>query len=213
MKQLLGLVVCLGLLGFWFSTYASCGEQNDLDPTSLSVGETSLSYSESEGQRFISAFGTVTNTSAFYAEGLVVEAKYFDAENRLTDVIVEPLYGVVVPPSGSVSFRVRDAADKTKEYYVSTSVRVVTAEQRARRQSQAKRQSSVWVDLFISWMPMLLLIGVWVFFMRRQTRKGSPQARTVELIEQQNAILGRQVEVLERLAMASEKSGTEQGNS
>jgi len=35
-------------------------------------------------------------------------------------------------------------------------------------------QSSWWMQVFISWFPMLLLIGVWFFFMRQMQSGGSP---------------------------------------
>ena len=47
---------------------------------------------------------------------------------------------------------------------------------------------------------MLLLIGVWIYFMQRMKRKDSPQERTLTLIEQQNTLLAAQVKVLERIA-------------
>ncbi|VAW73534.1 Cell division protein FtsH [hydrothermal vent metagenome] len=33
--------------------------------------------------------------------------------------------------------------------------------------AQAPEQESLWMQIFISWFPMLLLIGVWIFFMRQ----------------------------------------------
>jgi flagellar biogenesis protein FliO len=55
---------------------------------------------------------------------------------------------------------------------------------------------------------MLLLIGVWIYFMKKMSRKDSPQKRTIELIQEQNLTLARQLEVLERLAVAAEKAAS-----
>jgi hypothetical protein len=52
---------------------------------------------------------------------------------------------------------------------------------------------------------MLLLIGVWIFFMRKINRKDSPQAQSLRLIEQQNALFDAQNKLLERLAVAAEQ--------
>ncbi|WP_339137660.1 MAG: ATP-dependent zinc metalloprotease FtsH [Candidatus Electrothrix sp. GW3-4] len=38
---------------------------------------------------------------------------------------------------------------------------------------KAPDQESLWVSIFISWFPMLLLIGVWVFFMRQMQMGGN----------------------------------------
>lgn len=56
------------------------------------------------------------------------------------------------------------------------------------------------IGILINWLPMLLLIGVWIYFMRRM--RGGPltkyQADCMDLTR-------RQVESLERIAAALEK--------
>ncbi|MBI4987676.1 MAG: hypothetical protein HZC23_02550 [Rhodocyclales bacterium] len=189
-----------------FSLYAACGQRVQFDPEKVTVIDTSLTYSQSDRPSLVTTIGTIRNMSASLVEDIVVEVKYFNAEKKLIDVVTQPLFGVVVPASQEVSFRVRDAADKPRTAYASSTVRVVSAEQRVVQQPQAKQASFSWSDLLVSWGPMLLLIGVWIFFMRKLNKKGSPQVRTVELIEQQNATHARQLEVLERLAVAAEKA-------
>lgn len=64
-----------------------------------------------------------------------------------------------------------------------------------------------WVSLAVSWLPFLLLIGVWLWLSRRS----GMQARTasgvtmIELYEQQVAESRRMNAILERIAAASEK--------
>jgi len=58
------------------------------------------------------------------------------------------------------------------------------------------------VDIFINWFPMILLIGVWFYYLSRM-RKGpysNYQKTTLELAR-------RQAESLERIAAALEKKG------
>jgi ATP-dependent Zn protease len=177
------------------------------DPSSvLKISDTTLSYSKDDGHNIVTTIGMLKNLSDSRAEELVVEVKYFDQAKKLIDTITQPLYGIVLPPSQEVTFRVRDSADKSKDSYVSSEVRVISAEHRIAHKS--KDFKSLFLDFFISWGPMLLLIGVWIFFIRKMNRKDSPQKRSVELIEQQNATLARQLEVLERLAIAIEKAST-----
>jgi len=49
------------------------------------------------------------------------------------------------------------------------------------------------VDMLVSWAPMILLIGVWVFIMRKYAGKNSPQRLSL-------ALMDRQVAALERIA-------------
>lgn len=205
MKTLFGIVV-LFLLSFAVPLYASCGEIHEFAADKLVSVETSFSHSQNETANFITTIGTLKNTSDFIAEDIIVEVKYFDAQKKLIDVVTQPLYGIVVPPLQEVAIRVRDEADKPKEAYFSNTLRVVSAQQGGVRQPQQKKTASIWIGLLSSWGPMLLLIVVWVFFIRKAYRKGSPQLRLVELMEQQNAVFIRQLEILERLAVAAEKS-------
>ena len=63
---------------------------------------------------------------------------------------------------------------------------------------------SVLFDYLVSWGPMLLLIGVFVFFIKRVSGKGSLQNRTLALLESQSIHLETQLRLLERLAVAAE---------
>ena len=181
------------------SVSAACEQHAPFIPETVSIKDISLDYNQNGSSPFVTTIGTIKNSSDSLIEDIVIEVKYFNADKKLIDVVSQPVYGLVVPASQEVSFRVRDIADKPKNAYASSSVRVVSAEQRKIQQPKPKQSSFPWTDILISWGPMLLLIAVWIFFMRRMNKKGSPQARTVELIEKQNA-------VLERIASAAEKA-------
>jgi ATP-dependent Zn protease len=45
--------------------------------------------------------------------------------------------------------------------------------------AQAADQESMLMQIFISWFPMLLLIGVWVFFMRQMQGGASPYQKII----------------------------------
>jgi len=201
----------LGIVMFAFAcTATACAEQHELAGASdvLKVSDTVFNYSQEEGRNVITTIGTIQNTSTARAEELVMEVRYFDKNKGLVDSVTQPLFGVVVPPGQQVSFRVRDSADKPRAAYSSSVARVVSAEQQAPSQSRGKSNSSFLTDILISWGPMLLLIGVWIYFMKRVNRKDSPQQKTIDLIQEQNSTLARQLEVLERLAIAAEKAAT-----
>ena len=169
----------------------------------LSVVSPTFEVSNDEGQRTVTTLGTLKNASSDCLESVVIEIKYFDAKNALIDTVTQPIYGVVVPPKQEVAFRVRDSAARPKDAYSSQTLRVVSADSRGSR--NAKPQSnSPFVEFLVSWGPMLLLVGVWIFFMQRMKRKDSPQGRTLALFEQQNAILVAQNNLLARIAAATE---------
>ena len=58
--------------------------------------------------------------------------------------------------------------------------------------------------LLISSFPILLLIAVWIYFIRRYSGKSSPQNRSLDLIDQQNEMIQKQGEAIERIANALE---------
>lgn len=205
------LPLLLFLLSTSLQSFASpCvrAEDEGASPTSLSVVASSLDVASEEGRRMVTTLGTLKNSSLTCFDSVVVEIKYFDAKNNHIDTVTQPLYGIVAPPSQSVEFRIRDAAAKGKEEYSTQSLRVVSAEPRVARgprpTSSSPSSSNTFLELLISWGPMLLLIGVWIFFMQRMKRKDSPQVRNMLLFEQQNATLEAQNRLLERIATAAE---------
>ncbi len=61
------------------------------------------------------------------------------------------------------------------------------------------------VSILISWAPMLLLIGVWIFFMRKQGQEGFSMPGDRERLEE----LRRQTRLLERIADSLERRRNE----
>jgi len=64
-----------------------------------------------------------------------------------------------------------------------------------------------WVELAVSWLPFLALIGVWFWFARRSgmQARGSSGVTMIELYEQQVAETRRMNNFLERIALSLEK--------
>jgi ATP-dependent Zn protease len=62
-------------------------------------------------------------------------------------------------------------------------------------------QNTDWVSVLINWFPMLLLIGVWVWFLSRMRSGAYPKFQRDYLAE-----MKRQTEVFERIAAALDKS-------
>ena len=66
-----------------------------------------------------------------------------------------------------------------------------------------------WASLLVSWLPFLILIGVWFYLSRSvgMRARGKSGATMIELYEQQLAETRRMSASLERIAAALEKRG------
>jgi len=64
-----------------------------------------------------------------------------------------------------------------------------------------------WVELAVSWLPFLLLIGLWFWFSRRQGMQARSKSGVslIELYEQQVAETRRMNGYLERIAQSLER--------
>lgn len=64
-----------------------------------------------------------------------------------------------------------------------------------------------WVSLLVSWLPFLILIGVWFFLSRSMgmRARSASGATMIELYEQQVAETRRMNAMLERIAVTLEK--------
>jgi hypothetical protein len=207
LKKMMG---ALALLLTFAATSAFACTRVEGPPASvkdLSIGAAAFNVG-GDGENMLTTLGTIKNRSVNCMDSIVVEVKYFDAKNELIDTITQPVYGIVVPGEGEVAFRVSDAASRPKEAYATQTIRVVSAEPKGARARAPKSTMDTIGEYLLSWAPMLLLIGVWIFFMFRMKSKDSPQTRTINLIEEQNAMFESQNKLLARIAVALEgKSG------
>ena len=190
-------LVLFSLLITFTKVSDACSATQEFDTSQLVVTQSSISYSDNDGRKMVTSIGNLKNESAFKADDIVLEVKYFDSENKLIDVVTQRVYDITIPQNKEVAFRVRDEADKPKNFYVTNSIRVISATKVPVYQENVKEKRSMWFDIFISWMPMLLLIGVWVYFIRRSWGKKGLQGRSVELMERQVSTLEKLLAVLE----------------
>lgn len=186
-----------------FSTSALACSYHEDSPArvdQLAVSNTSLNVSDEP--RMVTSLATLKNASADSVRDVMLEVKYFDANHVLVDTVTQPVDGLFVPASGAVAFRIREVAARAKEAYVSQEMRIISAV--AIKPHPEPSTMSVLLDYLVSWGPMLLLIGVFGFFIKRASGKGSVQNRTLALVEAQNTLLETKLRLLERLAVAAE---------
>ncbi len=108
---------------------------------------------------------------------------------------------MVVPAHDKITFRVRGGADREINEYKTHKVRITSAKPISCNYSSKKKKSAL-LELFISWTPMLLLIAVWIFFMRKYQGKNSPQKRIIELQKRQCELIEKQNTLFEKLVDA-----------
>lgn len=169
---------------------------------SLRITDSEVHFSSGENYNSVSCIGNIKNSSALIWEELVIEVQYFNKENKLIDTTTEYIYGLVVPANDTIAFRVKGGADKSESEYHSHKVRITSASTNAYKPPRRTKNKTL-IQVLISWTPMLILIGVWIFFMRKYSGKNSPQRVTmgilkeqVELIKEQNSIFKNLIEVI-----------------
>lgn len=173
------------------------------DPMALVVAPTSLSVDTEDGRRTITTLGTITNPTGVCFTDLVVEVQYFDAAGQHVDTVVEPLAGVVAPAGEPAEFRVQGPAARDAKAYASQRVRVTDGLARWTKGGEPSR--GMFVDLLLSWAPMLLLIAVWLYLVRRQAGAKGIQGRMLAIMEAQQVVIQEQNQAVQRIAAALEK--------
>lgn len=193
------------LLALVLSNALACAEHDLPDAgSSVQVAETSVITSKNDGPLLVTVLGTLKNTTGKRIENLVIEAKLTDASGKVIDVLSERVYGLVVPAGQDVAFRLQAPAAAGPDAYAGARARVVSAEAHAPFTPRAaKSVPHPVIDLLVSWGPMILLIAVWLFMMRRYSGKGSTQDKMLAAIGEQNTLLARQIAAIESIAAAA----------
>lgn len=170
---------------------------------SLFITDSETSYSNQETCPMITCLGKIQNRSEINWEDITIEAQFFNASGQLVDTLTESNYDQIASAGKEISFRIRGRADKPIDQYVTHIAKVTWASEMTNAYKKSKR-SERWFDILISWMPMILLIGVWLFFIRRISHKNSPQKLSLEALQKHTDLCSIQNGFIERLAVAAE---------
>ncbi|RTL00095.1 MAG: hypothetical protein EKK65_08540 [Lysobacterales bacterium] len=185
---------------------AACAQDLQNPDSAIEVVNASISTFRTEGPLLTTVIGELHNTTNDRIDELVIEARLTDASGKLIDVISEPVYGLVAPAGQNVAFRLQAQAAAAAEAYAGVSVRVISAQTHPPAPARARApEPSRIPDWLMAWWPMLLFILIWLLLVRKASGKGSFQERMLAGMQEQNALLGRQVSALEAIAS---KSGT-----
>jgi hypothetical protein len=148
----------------------------------------------------VTVLGSLKNETGQPVSALAVEARLLDAQGQLVDVLTDKFYDIAIMPGEQAAFRLQGSAASPLAAYAQVQARVTSGE---RREAEPPKAQSGWgwnrdtlMSLLVSWGPMLLLIAVWIVFIRLASSKKSPQ---LNLIAEQNALVQRQAAALEKL--------------
>ena len=206
MRSMAGVAALLAGIGSSTAASAGCtahvGAPDIVDTSMLVVTPTSMDVSVDAGRKLVTTLGTIANPSHDCFLNVQLELQYFDAAKNHVDTVTETLEGLTVPAGETVQFRVREPASRDAAAYVSQSVRLVDADM---RWTKAPPATHPFTDVLLSWAPMLLLIAVWIYFIRRQNSGKSLQGRMFAVMEQQLEIARAQSLAIQKAAAALER--------
>jgi cell division protease FtsH len=99
----------------------------------------------------------------------------------------------VVIRGNLVTYLLKDSAQAQRTYIVEYPDLIKTLKERGVRIAVKPPDSNPWYSIFLQWVPMLLFIGVWVFFMRQMQGGGAKalsfgKARARLISEKQNKV-------------------------
>ncbi|MFQ6332576.1 FxLYD domain-containing protein [Methylophilus sp. 3sh_L] len=172
--------------------------------SSIQVTEASWSTSQNDGPLILTVLGTLKNPTGDRIENLVVEAKLTDRNGKVIDVLTEHVYGLVIPAGQQVAFRLQSSAAASKNAYSEVQARVISAEAHPPQAPHpAPEERNAVFEYLISWVPMVIFIGVWMFLARKYSGKGSIQDQMLTAISNQNSLLTKQITAIESIASAA----------
>jgi len=154
------------------------------------ISDTRMFYNIYGETPYISTIGYINNDSEYPLEDISIEVRYFDEKGNIIDSDFENIYSLVVPPKEKVSFKLQATAIAEKDSYSSHEVHIIHAAQNipCNKKSKSRNNSNTYNTIkkvLIGWFPLLLLIFIWIFFVKKYSGKGSNQHKLVELMERQ----------------------------
>jgi hypothetical protein len=120
-----GLVMFVGysiVMAALFDSIAGQGRDFAQYRDQIQVATSSMSFSSTETNRYVTTVGLLTNCSDFSWKEVQLEAQYFDAGGKLIDTGFDRYFDTVLLPHGEAAFRIRIVADKLESSYASHKV-------------------------------------------------------------------------------------------
>ena len=190
------LIAALLLTLVW-PCMACCAAPLENPGAAVKVVDAKIVLRETDKSVYVTVLGSLKNETNQPVRSITVEAKLLDAQGQVVDVLTRYLDDIIVMPGDQVAFRIQDIGASPPASYAQVQARVTSGyDQRPQTQPKTKADSGVnsILSLIISYGPVLLLVGIWLLFMKRIG--GGKKS----LFAEQNALIQRQAVALEKLA-------------
>lgn len=201
-------IILASLLAMFSGFANACPEFDGSTPSlnSLTFSDASFNVSATDYGPKITSFATIKNASNMCFQDVVIEIKYYDANNTLIDTVTGAAYGAVVPAMGQVAVRIRDDAARPKQTYSTQVLRLVSA--LPRYPSAAPEQKPTFLqEMLITWLPLLMAAGAVIWMVHALSRRGSVLRKwfpMFDIVEDQYRLQVEEKALLERIANAVE---------
>lgn len=181
------------------------------DFSAIVIKDAEFSYLSAQGDAAccgrLSALGKVVNTSGEKLEDPNFEARFYDANGQLVDALHEMTFGLALLPGQEVTVRLMGAASHQADRYASVQIGLISGDfvPAVKPRSSGLAWGGWLWSLLASWGPMLLLIGVWIWVLKRSNGINY-QKDVLELMKHQNETLARQAAAIEKIARMRDAS-------
>ena len=155
----------------------------------------------------LTVLGKATNTGHRKLDHAVFEARFFDASGKLIDAFNDSTFSLGLLPGQEIMVRISDQARYAPDRYASAQIRLASGKfENVEPPSDSTCHSgipAILIQLFMSWGPILMLIGVWLWLIKR-SNASNYQNRLIDLMKEQNQTLERQAAAIEKIAQMQE---------
>lgn len=160
----------------------------------------------------IIVLANATNTSDKALQNPTFEARLFDVQGKLVDAFTDTSYDLVLMPGQEVAVRIMDRARFGAERYARAQMRLVSGKfDNPDEENPSGPGLNIGLtvrDLLMAWGPVLLLIGVWLWLIKRSNGLHY-QKEVLALMKSNNELLARQTAAIEKLAQISAHISTQ----
>jgi hypothetical protein len=132
LQSFASLVMAAAIFGLGYFLEHLIGPKRDFAPyqSQIAVLSSEVSFRMSSSNLMVSVVGVVTNKSEFAWKNVGLEARFFDKDGKIIDVLQasdSSYNGIVVLPHAEAGFKIQSRATKNESDYVTHKVFVGTA--------------------------------------------------------------------------------------
>ena len=155
---------------------------------------TRIVYMPYSDGNLLSVVGTLENDSVYDVKSVVVEVQYFNKDKELIDSATDSDYSIVVPAHSKATFRVDTQAAHPESAYQSHAVVINSA-----TAIKPPKKGGKYKSIALSWGPFVLIMLLWFWFARRNSRSKSGKTYA-QIMEENTAVSEASAKNIARIA-------------